>query len=127
MRPETQEWIDDAEYDVQSAKAMLDAGRHFFVVFMCQLAIEKLLKAVIVERQGVVPPKIHNLIVLAERAGLTIPPEHHTLVRDLDNMSVVTRYPDGRRQLGASLTDQRAAAFYDGTLEFSRWLRQELR
>jgi HEPN domain-containing protein len=64
MRPETEAWVEDAEYDLQSAKAMLDCGRYFFVVFMCHLTIEKLLKSIIVERQGLEPPRIHNLIGL---------------------------------------------------------------
>lgn len=34
MKPETTLWMDDAEYDLESAKAMLDSGRFFFVVFM---------------------------------------------------------------------------------------------
>ena len=54
MKPETTVWVEDAEYDLQSAKVMLDSGRYFFVVFMCHLTIEKLLKSVIVERQGIV-------------------------------------------------------------------------
>jgi len=52
MKPETQNWVEDADYDLQSAKAMLESGRYFFVVFMCHLTIEKLLKAVIVEKTG---------------------------------------------------------------------------
>ena len=55
MRPETEAWVEDAEYDLQSARVMLDSGRYFFVVFMCHLTIEKLLKSVIVERQGLEP------------------------------------------------------------------------
>jgi HEPN domain-containing protein len=41
MRPETQAWVEDAEYDLQSAKAMLDNGRYFFVVFMCHHGYNK--------------------------------------------------------------------------------------
>jgi HEPN domain-containing protein len=85
MRPETQAWVEDAEYDLQSAKAMLDSGRYFFVVFMCHLTIEKLLKSVIIEWQGIEPPKIHNLFGLIARAGLTIPPERRPLINELDN------------------------------------------
>ena len=52
MRPETEAWVEDAEYDLQSAKVMLDSGRYFFVVFMCHLTIEKLLKSVIVREHN---------------------------------------------------------------------------
>ena len=126
MRPETQAWVEDAEYDLQSAKAMLDSGRYFFVVFMCHLTIEKLLKSVIIERQGIEPPKIHNLFGLIARAGLTIPPERRPLINELDNMSVVTRYPEGRRAIAGTLTDESTAALYAKTVEFAQWLKQEL-
>ena len=55
---------------------MLDSGRLYFVIFMCHLTVEKLLKAVIVERQGIEPPRIHNLIALAIRGAISIPDEH---------------------------------------------------
>ena len=126
MRPETTAWVEDAEYDLQSAKVMLDSGRYFFVVFMCHLTIEKLLKSVIVERQGLEPPRIHNLFGLIARAGLTIPPERRPLVNELDNMSVTTRYPDGRRTIAGTLTDESTTALYTKTVEFAQWLQQEL-
>ncbi len=49
MRPETVQCIEDAQYDLDSAKAMLDSGRLYFVIFMCHLTVEKLLKSYIVE------------------------------------------------------------------------------
>ena len=107
-------------YDLQSAKAMLDSGRYFFVVFMCHLTIEKLLKSVIIERQGIEPPKIHNLIGLMARAGLAIPTERRPLINKLDNMSVVTRYSDGQRAIAGMLTDESTAALYEWTVEFAQ-------
>ena len=127
MRPETKLWIEDADYDLESAKAMLDSGRLFFVIFMCHLTVEKLLKAAIVEREGVDPPRVHNLIALAARAGVQIPTTHHAIVNELDTMSVVTRYPDGRRAIGKTLTGERAKATYERTVGFSEWLRQDLK
>ena len=126
MKPETQNWVEDADYDLQSAKAMLESGRYFFVVFMCHLTIEKLLKAVIVEKTGTSPPRIHNLVGLAARCGLDIPDRHRQLVNQLDNMSVVTRYPDGRRQIADALTEERVNSMFSDTMEFAEWIRAEL-
>jgi HEPN domain-containing protein len=119
-------WLDDADYDLESAKTMLDSGRYFFVVFMCHLTVEKLLKAVIVERKGIVPPKIHNLVRLVELGGLTVPGEHLPLVNELDGLSVPTRYPDGRQAISSSLTQQHTTGIYERTEALDKWLRQEL-
>jgi HEPN domain-containing protein len=127
MRQETQLWVEDAEYDLESAKAMLDSGRLFFVVFMCHLTVEKLLKAVIVERQGAEPPRIHNLVGLAARGDVCVPEEHRPLVNELDGMSVITRYPDGRRAIADSLTPERGESIYERTAQFAQWLVQQLR
>jgi HEPN domain-containing protein len=126
MKSETKLWVEDADYDLESAKAMLESKRYFFVVFMCHLTIEKLLKAVIVERLGIQPPKIHGLIALATRSALKIPLKNRKLVNELDDMGVITRYPDGRRAIAGSLTDERVGALFERTVGFVKWLKQEL-
>jgi HEPN domain-containing protein len=45
VRPDIQNWIDSAEYDLETARHMLKTGRYLYVVFMCHLALEKTLKA----------------------------------------------------------------------------------
>jgi HEPN domain-containing protein len=37
-------WLDIAQYDLETASAMFDSGRWLYVVFMCQQAVEKLVK-----------------------------------------------------------------------------------
>ncbi|WP_071549509.1 HEPN domain-containing protein [Neomoorella thermoacetica] len=53
-------------------KLCTKAGRYGYTVFMCHLAIEKGLKAVIAERTGTIPPKIHDLIRLAKLAQVNL-------------------------------------------------------
>lgn len=37
-------WLDSADYDLETAKAMLDTGRLLYVGFMCHQTVEKVLK-----------------------------------------------------------------------------------
>ena len=53
-------WLDAAEYDLQSAEAMYASGRWVYVVFMCQQAIEKLLKDLYVLYLDDNVPRIHK-------------------------------------------------------------------
>lgn len=62
-------WIEMAEYDLETARAMLKTNRYLYVGFMCQQVIEKLFKAIIT-KNGEMPPKTHNLIRLAELSEL---------------------------------------------------------
>jgi len=61
----TQYWIEHSDYDFVTAKAMLKASRYLYFSFMCQQAVEKLLKAIITLRLKVTPPRIHDLSKLA--------------------------------------------------------------
>ena len=33
-------WVERAEYDLETAKAMLDTARYLYVAYMCQQAVE---------------------------------------------------------------------------------------
>jgi HEPN domain-containing protein len=54
-------WLNTAEDDLDTAKAMLDLKKYLWVGFMCHLVVEKSLKAVIANNNQF-PPKIHHLI-----------------------------------------------------------------
>lgn len=42
-------WLDIAEYDLETAVAMQNSARYLYTVFMCQQALEKLLKAIYIQ------------------------------------------------------------------------------
>ena len=64
MRKDAGNFIISAEYDLATAEHMLKSGRYIYVVFMCHLALEKMLKAVAVETTNSPAPKTHNLLYL---------------------------------------------------------------
>ncbi len=71
---ETQNWLAGAQYDLETAEHMLRTGRYLYVVFMCHLAIEKTLKALVCEATNASPPRIHDLQRLAALANVTLEP-----------------------------------------------------
>ena len=56
-------WIERSEYDLDTAKAMLDTGRYLYVGYMCQQVVEKLLKAMIAnqDKENLPPVSLHIL------------------------------------------------------------------
>ena len=89
-----QEWLKQAEYDMETAEYMFDGGRYFYTVFMCHLSIEKALKGLYQERLKEIPPKVHNLIYLIEKINLKLPNILYNVVYTLNRISVPTRYPE---------------------------------
>ena len=66
INEKVQYWIEIAEYDLKTAKVMLDGKRFLYVGFMCHQVIEKMLKAYYTFNIKKVPPFIHNLPELAK-------------------------------------------------------------
>jgi len=63
MNESVKYWLDLTEYDIETAKVMLNGGRYLYVGFMCHQVIEKALKAIIARDciDDEIPPKTHNL------------------------------------------------------------------
>ena len=94
MLTETKNWIDSSEYDFTTAKHMLQRDRYIYVVFMCHLTIGKLLKAILHEVTGSLPPKTHDLIYLLKLAPLHMSDHLSEFVGKINSASIVTRYPE---------------------------------
>jgi len=96
MSDKTDYWLRLADEDVISAKVMLKGKRYLWVGFLCHLIVEKSLKAVIAERTNDVPPKIHNLRRLADKAGLIndLSSSQQSLLSKLTNMHIDGRYEE---------------------------------
>lgn len=93
MIAEAKEWLEQAEYDLSVAESMFKARKYIYTVFMCQLALEKALKAIVVQKSGETPPKTHKLVYLAEIAQVNLAQEHLKFLGLLDAIGPSARYP----------------------------------
>ena len=73
MKKETQPWLSQSEEHLKDAVYLFEGGRYSATVYYCHQALEKILKASIVEFKNKVPPKIHQLERLAMEGGLKLP------------------------------------------------------
>jgi HEPN domain-containing protein len=55
-------WIDISDYDMETAKTMLDGKRYLYVGFMCHQAVEKILKAYFTAIIQQTPPFVHKTL-----------------------------------------------------------------
>ena len=115
-------WIEQAQYDLETARAMMTARRWLYVLFCCQQTLEKALKALIVMRTGEFPPRIHNLARLAETAGLELSVERGEFMRELSAYYIQTRYPEEIDVLADTVTQEAATEALRKTEETAQWL-----
>lgn len=120
-------WVERAEYDLETARSMLDTGRYLYVGYMCQQAVEKVLKGIIAQQNKENLP-IHNLNRLAQVAGIEndLDAEQFKFLAELTPYCIEARYGDYRESLSEIINEQRAREVYAKTKEIFKWLYQKI-
>ena len=121
-------WLEMSEYDLDTSLAMLETQRYLYVGFMCHQSVEKAFKAVLSSRTEQVPPKIHNLIRLAEQCGLLgiIPEKHKKLLFLLNPLNIESRYPTYKDEMLKHLNSSKCLEIINSTKELILWIREQL-
>lgn len=118
-------WFEIAEYDLDTAKAMLETRRFLYVGFMCHQVIEKALKGYFAEFTGKNPPYIHNLRVLATDCGLyeRLTDNQKDTMEILEPLNIEARYPAYKEQLLRDMTEEKCKEIISRTEELCQWIR----
>ncbi|MEW5758200.1 MAG: HEPN domain-containing protein [Candidatus Omnitrophota bacterium] len=127
MNKETKNWLNMVEYDLTTAKQMFKTGRYVYVIFMCHLAIEKVLKAIVSEAINKLPPKTHDLIYLLDLGKIKLSADLLDFVGIINNAGVVTRYPEDLSRLVSNYPKNITKKYLDKTMEIIKCLKQDIR
>lgn len=117
-------WLELAEYDLETAKVMLEGGRYLYVGFMCHQVIEKALKGYFADN----PPYIHNLTVLAKKAGIygLFDDKQKDIIDLLEPLNIEARYPTVKNKLLKSLSKERCKKILKETEALFLWIKARL-
>ena len=120
-------WLELADFDLETARAMQQTGRFLYVGFMCQQAVEKALKAVIA-KSGAFPPKTHDLARLAELGQLSdiLSDEQNHFLDELYPLSLEARYPSHKERLAQALNMHTCFAYITKTEVMLQWIQEKL-
>ena len=119
-------WLEKAERDLDAAEAMFESGRWFYVVFMCQQAIEKLVKGLYVQYIDDNVPQTHNIGLLINRFEANLPikieEKHYHLFETLSKHYLADRYPDYISISGVQISETYAKDVLKNSKEVFQWL-----
>ena len=119
-------WLELAQYDLESADAMFSTGRWFYVVIMCQQALEKLCKGLYTLYLGDNVPKIHNIkqVFLCFKDKISVPfnVDIYNLFDSLSAHYLMNRYPDFTKQAKQQLCKSEAELLLTKSKEVFSWL-----
>lgn len=94
MKEETKPWLLQAKEHYDDALYLYDGSRYSMAVYCCHQALEKILKAAIVEFANQIPPKIHNLDALARQSTLSFSDQILEDLAEITRHFWRVRYPD---------------------------------
>ena len=121
-------WVDIAEYDLVTARAMLDTGRYLYVGFMCHQVIEKMLKACYVAARAETPPHTHNLGRLAAESCIDehTDEEQRGLLDLLEPLNLEARYPTSKDDFSRTMSRGFCETLIKRTEDLYTWTKRRL-
>jgi len=125
MDKKSQEWLKQADYDMDTAEFMFNGGRFFYTVFMCHLSIEKAMKGLYQERLKETPPRTHNLVYLLNKIGVKPAETIGRFVIKLNEANVVTRYPEDIDKLQKDYTQVVVKDMLIRSKEVLGWIKKQ--
>jgi len=121
-------WLELAEYDLETAKAMLQTERYLYVGFMCHQSVEKILKAYFSKIKSETAPHTHSLAYLVKLTNIdtSLPEELVDLIDELEPLNIEARYPSYKDKLLSDLTKSRCEMLLKQTNLFMGWIKKRL-
>ena len=105
---------------------MLNSGRWFYAVFMCQQAIEKLVKGLYILYLDDDVPRLHDINNVFDRFSDKLPEsiayDRIELFDTLSQFYLRSRYPDYTSALASVITGEIAGPIYEKSKEAYQWL-----
>ena len=126
LKKDIQYWIDISKYDLDTAQSLLEAKRYLYVLFMCQQSLEKMFKAIVTLKTKEFPPRIHNLVRLAELAGFDNKDIDMEFLNKLSFYYIETRYPEEHIKLHKQVSKKLAGEYYRITKRIYKWLEKHI-
>jgi HEPN domain-containing protein len=113
-------WRTGSDEDLAAAESLLETGHLRHCLFLVHWALEKMLKAHVVRVTGDAPPQMHNLIRLAQLAGLKPAHEQERALRRFDLYQLEGRSLDSQQ---VALTPGLAEEELQKAVEILQWLK----
>jgi len=126
-----QKWLEIAEYDLETAKIMLDSNRYIYVVFMCQQALEKLAKGIYVYSFDKEAKYTHNINLILEDVEDILKSKEYTgyetFFSELTSYYIVGRYDAYKQNISDELKKENTAEIFSRTKEAFLWLKSQVK
>ena len=97
------------------------------VFILGHLVIEKILKGLYAKNnpENPIAPKIHNLILLSQKANLEVPKEIREKIQVINTFNISARYDDYKKSFANKCTNEYTAEQVKNIEEVQKWLKEQ--
>jgi HEPN domain-containing protein len=119
-------WTVTAEHHYKTAKFLLKGKRYPECLFFCHLMIEKILKALIVQRTKTHAPHIHILVDLAKLAKIDLSPEQIDQLTTITEFNIAARYNEIKFNFYKRCNKTYTERYFTISKNLYLWLKKQL-
>jgi HEPN domain-containing protein len=119
-------WLDSAKDDWKVAKHLFENGDYPYSLFFGHLTIEKILKAIYVDKLNESPPYTHRLVRLAEKISLGLTEEQLELLETITDFNMEARYPDEKFSFKKRCSRNFSKKYLRKIEDLKKWLTKRI-
>lgn len=120
-------WAETAEDNYQTMLSLYRSKRYSACLFFGHLVLEKALKVLVIQKTKDFPPKIHNLLRLAELGRTELTKEQSSLLAEVNEFNMEARYPEVKYQFYKKCTKAFTDHYYASIKTMYHFLCQKMK
>lgn len=125
MEKHIEHWRIGADRDWQTAESLFGLKRFDSCLFFCHLAIEKLLKGLVVTVTQEESPYSHDLGYLAGKAGLRLDEQDIQDLKVISSFNIAGRYDDDKFTFYKKCTPEYTTTHFEKSRKLFVWLTKQ--
>ena len=120
-------WFESSDSDFDTMKVLFENHKNTWCLFIGHLVIEKLLKGLYAKNnpENPISPKIHNLILLSQKANLEVPNEIKEKIQVINTFNISARYDDYKKTFEEKCTNEYTTLQFKNIKEVQKWLKEQ--
>jgi HEPN domain-containing protein len=119
-------WVDSAKHDMTVAEHLFEKGDYSWCLFVGHLVLEKMLKAIYIRDSQRIPPRIHDLVRLAESTKLILDKEQKEFLFEVNTFNIEARYPDEKSKFYELCTNEFTTENFTKVKDMYQWLKSQI-
>lgn len=120
-------WGNSAQRSWRTALSLFELKHYDSCLFFCHLTLEKILKALVVQKTNKPAPYIHDLAKLAAMVQLDVSEKQVQKLRIITGFNISARYDDVKLAFYKRCTKSYTTKYLEVTKELYLWLKKQSR